>query len=112
MRKARGPIPGAPKPEPWKPADYEIADAAAIQAVAHGRASEDQQRRAFHFIVHAICGNYDLPYRPASARDTDFALGKMFVGQQLVKFVNLNLAVLRGKDTEQGQPRQEREQST
>ncbi len=112
MKKARARASGLPKAEPWKPADYEIADAAAIQAVAQGRASEDQQRRAFRFIVYVICGNYDLPYRPASARDTDFALGKMFVGQQLVKFVNLNLAVLRGKDTEQGQARPEQEKPT
>lgn len=73
-----------------------------MQAVMAGRASEEQQRRAMTFIVHQICGTYDLSYRPTSDRDTAFAEGKRFVGLQCVKFANLNIAALRGKNTEQG----------
>lgn len=30
-----------------------------------------------------------MPYRPGSQSDTDFAMGKMFVGQQIVKFIKM-----------------------
>lgn len=99
----RGNVAGLPKVEPWHPAHYEIPDAAAVQAVAQGRASEDQQRRAMKYLVERLCATYDLSYRPASSRDTDFAEGKRFVGLQLVKLINLNIAKLRGKVTEQGE---------
>jgi hypothetical protein len=84
-------VEGLPKADPWKPVDWRIEDAYAIQAVAHGRASEDQQRRAMKFLVEALCGTYDLSYR-ASDRDTVFAEGKRFVGLQLVKFIQMNLS--------------------
>lgn len=85
------------------PTDWEPEDAYAVQAVMDGRASEDQQRRAMQFIVNQVCGTYDLSYRPTSDRDTTFAEGKRFVGLTLVKFSRLNIARLRGKQTEQGE---------
>jgi hypothetical protein len=94
----RGKVPNAPRPEPWKPPEWEPEDAHAIQAVMYGRASEEQQKRAMAFIVNQICGTYDLSYRSASDRDTAFAEGKRFVGLQLTKFANLNIAALRGKN--------------
>lgn len=99
----RGRAPGVLKAEPWKPSSYEIADAVAIQAVAYGRASEEQQRRAMKYIIETLCGTYDLSYRSANPHDTSFAEGKRHVGLSIVKFVNLNLAKLRGKETEQGE---------
>lgn len=95
-------VAGLPKADPWKPPDWEPEDGHALQDVAYGRASEDQQRRAFKFIVESICGTYDLSYRSANPHDTSFAEGKRFVGLQLVKFAKLNLAAVRGKETEQG----------
>lgn len=71
-----------------------------------GVASEEQQRRAMRFLVERICGAYDLEYRPAEldpdGRASAFAGGKRFVGLQLIKFANLNIAQVRGKQTEQG----------
>ena len=101
--KRRARAPKAPRPEPWKPAEWDAEDGYAIQAVMMGRASEEQQRRAMQFIVHQVCATYDLSYRPSSDRDTAFAEGKRFVGLQLVKFANLNIARVRGKQTEQGE---------
>lgn len=113
MPGRREPIPGLPKAEPWKPVDYEIEDAGALQAVMLGRASEDQQRRAMKFVVERICGTYDLSYRSEKPNDTAFAEGKRFVGLQLVKFAVLNLAAIRGKKTEQGSaPKEPKEQPT
>ena len=99
----RGKIAHAPHPEPWKPPDWAPEDAHAVQAVMYGRASEEQQKRAMGYIVNAICGTYDLSYRPLSDRDTAFAEGKRFVGLQMVKMAHINIAALRGKSTEQGE---------
>lgn len=99
---ARGRAKNVPRVDPWKPAEWEPEDAYALQAVTAGRASEDQQRRAMIFLVNQVCGTYDLSYRPSSDRDTVFAEGKRFVGLQIVKFANINIAALRGKQTEQG----------
>lgn len=105
MTERRGRIPDAPKLHPWQPADYQVADAAALQAVSRGTASADQQLRAYRFIVERLAGTYDMSYRPGGIdgdRDTIFAEGKRFVGTQLVKFANINLAILTKKAREQG----------
>lgn len=99
---AHGRIPNAPRPEAWKPTEWEPEDAHAVQAFMQGRASEDQQRRAAAFIVNQVCGTYDLSFRPDSDRETCFAEGKRFVGLTLVKFSRLNIAQFRNKNTEQG----------
>lgn len=88
----------AKKPNgPWVPSDYDIADAAAIQALQRGDATKDQQQRALKWLIEKACGTYDLSYRPGEdgRRDTDFAEGKRFVGSQIVKMLNLNLSLLR-----------------
>ena len=93
---------GAPKTEPWKPVAWEVADAACVQALNRGDATPDQQKRALAYLIGPLCGTYDMAYRPASPRDTDFALGKAFVGQQLVKFLKINLAAFKDTPREQG----------
>lgn len=98
----RGRIPKQSRPEPWIPAEWDPEDAHAVQAVMYGRGSEEQQKRAMKFLVNEVCRTYDLSYRPTSDRDTAFAEGKRFVGLQLVKFAQINIAALRGKQTEQG----------
>lgn len=83
-----------PKSAPYIPIDWEPADISAIQALQRGDASPDQQRRALDYII-TLAGTYDLSYRPDSARDTDFAEGKRWVGLQVVKATKLNLAAIR-----------------
>lgn len=88
-----------PKPKtlqeraPWRPAEWEVAEAGAIQALLRGDANPDQQRLALKFIIEKLAGTYDAHYFPGQ-RDTDFALGKAHVGQQIVKLTKLNLARL------------------
>lgn len=101
MAKPR--IQGTPKAEPWKPSDWDVADASALQALNRGDATEEQQRRALRFVIETLCGTYDLAYRPASARDTDFALGKAYVGQQIVKLLHVNTSAFR-EDPSSGRP--------
>lgn len=83
---------------PWLPPAYELADATALQALQRGVADPDQQRRALDWIIKQAAGTYDLAYRPGGvdgSRDTDFALGRQFVGQQVVKLLNLAVGALR-----------------
>lgn len=81
---------------PWFPVEYEVADAGAIQALMRGEAGPDQQRRALAWIIEKACGTYEAQYYPGEdgRRDTDFALGSRFVGQQIVKLSKLNLSKL------------------
>lgn len=76
----------------YLPPAYELADVSAIQAVEKGSASPEQQKRALRWIVHKACGTYDMPFRPGGQdgeRETNLALGRMFVGQQIVKMLHL-----------------------
>ena len=85
----------------WVPAEWELADASAIQAMAHGVASPEQQQRALKWIIEAAAGTYEMSYRPGGEdgrRDTDFAEGRRMVGNQIVKLVNVNLAAMRRKE--------------
>ena len=80
---------------PWLPPAYDPADAAAVQAVAEGRANELQQRRAITWIIEAAADLYGMSYRPGGQdgeRDTAFAEGRRFVGNQIVKLTKISLA--------------------
>lgn len=87
-----------PPSAPYKPVPYEPADVLAVQALAAGTASEDQQKRFIKWLVYQACGTYDLSYRPESVRDTDFAEGRRFVGLQVVKLNTLNARALVQKE--------------
>lgn len=89
-----------PRPESWAPPVYDDAEIAAIKRLA----ADDSHALALRVIVEVIAGTYDQPFRPggeAGQRATDFACGRMFVGQQIVKLMKLRLADP-GKPTEQG----------
>ena len=79
---------------PAVPAEYHLADATAIQAMATGTADSDQQVRALKWIVEQAAGIYEFHYYE-SVQDTAFALGRAFVGQQVAKMTKLNLSALR-----------------
>lgn len=78
------------------PAVYEPWHVAAIQALAAGTATEDQQKTALEWIVNAAASTYDQPYRPGvdGDRETAFGCGRQFVGQQIVKLLKLNAAAI------------------
>ena len=79
---------------PWKPAEWGPSDAGAIQALMRGDAPPHLQQRALDFIITKLCRTYDMPYRPGDndgRRDTDFALGMQWVGQQIVKLTKVRI---------------------
>ena len=79
------------------PAPYVKADAAALQAMKRGEATPDQQVRAMEFIVGTISDRNGMSWRPGpdGARETDFAEGRRFVGNQIVKLTNIPLSKIK-----------------
>lgn len=76
-----------------KPGDQLKAQVhAAFRACSLGEATPEQQRLAVEFLVYDVCARYDQPYRPGpdGDRDTAFACGRQWVGQQITTFVNLS----------------------
>lgn len=81
-------------PLPWQPVPYDDAITAAIRALNTGTATPEMQQRALKWIIETAAGTYDQPFRPGGqdgARETDFACGRMFVGQQIVKQLKIVL---------------------
>ena len=89
---------------PWKPPRWDDQDAAAMQALAKGTATRDQQKRALDWIVgtdhrtlrDSACGYYDISYRPGGeegSRDSAFAEGRRFVGAQIVKLIKVKIGL-------------------
>lgn len=58
----------------------------ALQALAAGVASAEQQKHALQWIINDVALTYDQPYRPGvdGDRETAFACGRQHVGQQIV----------------------------
>jgi hypothetical protein len=87
---------------PHVPPPYELADASALQAMQRGEATPDQQARALKWLIERAAGAYEFNYYP-SDRDTAFALGRAFVGQQVVKLLKVNVSSLRRLEHVEGQ---------
>ena len=82
-------------PAPYRPAQYELADVAALKALERGDATTEQQQRALLWLVHCAALTHDIEYRPDS-RDHAFASGRRFVGLQIIKLLKIDMAKLKG----------------
>lgn len=89
-------MPRKPAALPWLPAPYDEALTGAIKALQAGNANAAQQQRALKWVIEALCGTYDLSWRPDCDRATSFAEGKRFVGMQIVKQLKLTTPERRG----------------
>lgn len=77
--------------DPLAPAPYDKADVAAFRALREGRAEPYQQTLVLDWLIYA-CGTYENPLRPGGPdgqRMTDVAAAKQWIGQQIVKLINL-----------------------
>lgn len=85
-------------PMAWHPVPYENEHVFAMQALRDGKATPDQQAVALKWILEFACGRLEQHYYPGEAgrRDTDFALGRAFVGHQIAKLLNLKPTTRRG----------------
>jgi hypothetical protein len=70
------------------------ADAGAIQALARGDASPEQQKRALQWIVEVGAMTYQ-DTQMDSDRDTAFANGRRFVGLRIISLTKISLNALR-----------------
>ena len=75
---------------PWKPVPASVEDLGALRALHRGGAEPHQQQRALKFIID-MCRTDGALYFPGEngRRDTDFALGRAWVGEQIVAMVNI-----------------------
>lgn len=86
------------RPQVWHPADYEVADIRAIQALTAGTATADQQKRALDWIVTKAAATYDNGFvaDDPHGRVAAFVDGRQFVGQQIVKLMKLKPEIFEG----------------
>jgi hypothetical protein len=75
------------------PADWDLPDASALQAVSEGRATPEQQKRALDWIMYKAAGMDDLDYR-TDPREHAFVSGRRFVGLQIRKMLVINVGAL------------------
>ena len=103
MKQPMGPRKRALVPAPIShgsvPAHVSSNDATAIQALAAGNANDGQQKHALDWILKKACGLSEWPYRD-SERETCIALGRQFVGQQIVGAIKVNVSALRKREQE------------
>jgi hypothetical protein len=90
--------PARKRQQVWHPADYDIADIRAIQAVTAGTATPEQQQRALDWIVVKAAATYDNGFiaEDAYGRIAAFVDGRQFVGQQIVKLMKLKPEIFEG----------------
>lgn len=74
---------------PQMPVEYQPADVLAWQALQIGEAEPHQQKRALKWLIEQAAGTYEAHFYPTD-RETAFSLGRAFVGQQVVKMLNLD----------------------
>lgn len=66
----------------------------ALQKLHEGIAEPHQQRAAIEWIINQASAAYSPSFRRGGEdgrRDTDFALGRAFVGQQIIGLLKINL---------------------
>ena len=80
---------------PWEDCQtWTKQDAAAIQALFRGDATDIQQKRAINFIVNDVCALSYWAYDQKNQDNTNVALGKQYVGHFIVRLMRLNIGQL------------------
>lgn len=72
---------------------FDIADVAAIQALATGTAAPDQQKRALDWIINVAAKTYDPEYQTDS-RDHAYCSGRRSVGLNIIVLTKIDLSKL------------------
>lgn len=70
------------------------AEHAAIRALYEGKAGEYQQRLALSVIVNKFSRAHDVLFIPGAADEGAFLSGRGFVGQQILKHINIPVGQL------------------
>jgi len=91
------PLSPVTQPHGSQPALFGYTEAAAIQALYNGKANEEQQKICLRWILESACALPVWPYKE-SQRETDIALGRHFVGHQIMGAVKVSLSKLQRKE--------------
>jgi hypothetical protein len=70
----------------------------AIKALYRGDATEYQQRLALKVIINVFSRTHDMPFIPGAADQTAFMNGRAFVGQKLLKYLNIPIGKLQEEE--------------
>lgn len=84
----------------YTPALWDMPELMAFQALQRGDATSQQMKIALTWLVNDAARTYDNAFQPGGAegaRDSDFLAGRQFVGQQVVKLLNLNPLAIKEK---------------
>lgn len=89
-----------PAPDPRAPASFTDVEAHAIQAIIRGDASAHQQRMAMQWIITQGAIAYGQHFNENDRLEA-FALGRAFVGQQLIGIARIDLIRLDNPPTKE-----------
>jgi len=70
----------------------------AIKALQRGDASEYQQRLALKVIINVFSRSHDMLFIPGAADQTVFMNGRAFVGQKILKYLNIPIGKLQEEE--------------
>lgn len=87
-------------PPPYVPAEAPLKIIKALNDLSAGEATDHQQKMALQWIVNEASRAYVPAYCHGAdgSRDTDFALGRAFVGQQIIGLLKIDLISLTGEE--------------
>lgn len=66
----------------------------AFKSLEQGEASSGQQKILLDFLIRIGCRTYDTDWFP-DERISCFAAGRRYVGQQIVRFINLKIGKIK-----------------
>ena len=89
-------VPVALKCEPLTQREH-----AALKAVWAGEATPEQQKLTLHVIVNKFSRTHDLLYVAGSFDQTAILNGRSFVGQKILKYLNLPVGKLDGVQSDE-----------
>lgn len=73
---------------------------AALKALNEGNADEYQQKLCLAIIVNTFSRTHDLCYIPDSQDQSTFISGRAFVGQKILKYLNIPVGKIKQEESE------------
>lgn len=78
-----------PIPSPLEPAKFEDIIVYGLHALADGDATQQQQKKVLEWIINSASRAFGPGFYQPSDRDTAFALGRAFVGEQILGILKI-----------------------
>ncbi len=72
----------------------------ALKALQRGDATEYRQRLALRLIINVFSRSHDMLFIPGAADQTVFMNGRAFVGQKILKYLNIPVGKLKEEEND------------